>query len=67
MKGKWGNDMRDSDDNSQPEHTKPDLFPPWFHNQQDLDTRLGETLHPKGLEASTRALQRSLDRLERRL
>jgi hypothetical protein len=57
--------MREPD--SQPEHTKPDLFPPWFHDEKDLASKLGESLHPKGLEASTLALQRSLDRLERTL
>jgi hypothetical protein len=49
----------------EPTKTDPNLDPWFFDRDVDLNKPLGRTLDPKGLEASTNALRRYFDRLER--
>jgi hypothetical protein len=47
----------------EPTKTEPNHEPWFFQTNVDLNTKLGQSLDPKGLAASTNALRRYFDRL----
>lgn len=49
----------------EPTKTEPNNDPWYLQHEIDFNTPLGKSLDPKGLEASTNALRRYFDRLQR--